>query len=105
MIEKISEKYKDTEGKILYKFPSIKELDKKVIVPDVLIASESMGIVVVVVDTMQVLRETELDNFKEKIEIIDNYIYTSLMKNRNLNKNARSLKINFYFRILSKSIN
>lgn len=94
LIEKISEKYKGIDGKILYKFPSIKELDKKVIVPDVLIASESMGIVVVVVDTMQVLRETELDNFKEKIEIIDNYIYTSLMKNRNLKKNARSLKIN-----------
>lgn len=93
LIEKLSEKYRELDGQILYKFPSIKELDKKVIVPDVLIASKSMGIVVIVVDTMQVLRESELDAFKEKIEIIDNYIYTSLMKNRNLKKNARSLKI------------
>lgn len=93
LIEKVSEKYKDIEGKILYKFPSIKELDKKVIVPDILIASEIMGIIVIVVDAMQVLREAEMDIFKEKIEIIDNYIYTSLMKNRNLKQNARSLKI------------
>ena len=89
----LEEKYKDIEGKILYKFPSIKELDKKVIVPDILIASEIMGIIVIVVDAMQVLREAEMDIFKEKIEIIDNYIYTSLMKNRNLKQNARSLKI------------
>lgn len=93
MIEKVSEKYKDVEGQILYKFPSIKELDKRVIVPDVLIASETMGIIVIVVDTMQVLREAEMEIFKEKIEIIDDYIYTSLMKNRNLKQNARSLKI------------
>lgn len=53
LIEKVSEKYKDIEGKILYKFPSIKELDKKVIVPDILIASEIMGIIVIVVDAMQ----------------------------------------------------
>lgn len=59
-------KYKDIEGKILYKFPSIKELDKKVIVPDILIASEIMGIIVIVVDAMQVLREAEMDIFKEK---------------------------------------
>ena len=52
-----------------------------------------MGIIVIVVDAMQVLREAEMDIFKEKIEIIDNYIYTSLMKNRNLKQNARSLKI------------
>ena len=70
LIEKVSEKYKDIEGKILYKFPSIKELDKKVIVPDILIASEIMGIIVIVVDAMQVLREAEMDIFKEKIEII-----------------------------------
>lgn len=31
LIEKVSEKYKDIEGKILYKFPSIKELDKRLL--------------------------------------------------------------------------
>ena len=31
LIEKVSEKYKDIEGKILYKFPSIKELDLSLI--------------------------------------------------------------------------
>lgn len=94
LIEKISEKYKGVAGQIFYKFPSIKELDKKVIVPDILIASKTMGIVVVMVDTMQVLRERELEEYKEKIEVVDNYIYTSLMKNRNLKKSARSLKFN-----------
>lgn len=93
LIEKIGEKYEAIEGKILYKFPSIKELDKKVISPDLMIASKKMGIVVVIVDTMQVVREKEIERFKEKMEIIDNYIYTSLMKNRNLKKDARSLKL------------
>lgn len=64
-----------------------------VIKPDLLIASESMGIVVVV-DTMQNLRDKEIKQYQEKIEIIDNYIYTSLMKNRSLKRDARSLKIN-----------
>ena len=94
LIEKINDKYKTDQGKILYKFPAIKELDKMVIKPDLLIASESMGIVVVVVDTMQNLRDKEIKQFQEKIEIIDNYIYTSLMKNRSLKRDARSLKIN-----------
>ena len=31
LIEKVSEKYKDIEGKILYKFPSIKELEKRLL--------------------------------------------------------------------------
>lgn len=94
LIDKINDKYKTDQGKILYKFPTIKELDKMVITPDLLIASEAMGIVVVVVDTMQNLRDKEIKQFQEKIEIIDNYIYTALMKNRNLKRDARSLKIN-----------
>ena len=53
LIDKINDKYKTDQGKILYKFTTIKELDKMVITPDLLIASEAMGIVVVVVDTMQ----------------------------------------------------
>ena len=79
LIEKINDKYKTDQGKILYKFPAIKELDKMVIKPGLFIASESMGIVVVVVDTMQNLRDKEIEQFQEKIEIIDNYIYTSLI--------------------------
>ena len=94
LIDKINDKYKTDQGKILYKFPTIKELDKMVITPDLLIASEAVGIVVVVVDTMQNLRDKEIKQFQEKIEIIDNYIYTALMKNRNLKRDARNLKIN-----------
>lgn len=94
LIEKIYEEYQDTDGWIMYKFPSIKEFDKKVIIPDVLIAAEKLGFLIIMVNTMHTPRASEMDTFKEELEIVDNYIFTTLMKNRNLKKNPRSLKFN-----------
>lgn len=94
LIQRIAEECQNSAGWILYKFPQIKELDREVIVPDILIASELMGFSIIMINTMQTSRRGELDTFKEQMEIVDNYIFTSLMKNRNLKRNPRALKFN-----------
>lgn len=35
-----------------------------------------------------------MEQFLEKMEYIDNYVYTSLLKQRELKANARTLKVN-----------
>ena len=81
------------DGKIFYKFPSIKEFDKAVITPDIFVVSPSVGVLSIIVDTMSISRNSELEELREKMEIVDNYVYTTLLKNRELKANARSLKI------------
>lgn len=92
LIQCLAEEYKEASGWIFYKFPQIKELDRKVIVPDILVVSESIGILIIMVNPMQTPRRGEIDLFKDEMEIVDNYIFTSLMKNRNLKRNSRNLK-------------
>ena len=92
LIEKINNEYSGDEGLILYKFPSIKELDKKAVTPDILISHPNLGIVIIITNTMQVLRSGEYGQLKDKMETIDNYIFTALMKNRELKQNSRNLK-------------
>ncbi len=94
LLGEINEKYKEHEGYIFYKFPSVKEMDKPVITPDIFIASKSLGIVLIVVDTMSFDREMQLDKMVHKMESIDNYVFTTLLKNRSMKKDARSLKFN-----------
>lgn len=83
----------DEEGMIFYKFPSIKEFDKAVITPDIFVVSPSIGVLSIIVDTMTVSRNTELDELCKKMEDVDNYVYTTLLKNRDLKATARALKI------------
>lgn len=92
LIEKINNEYPGTEGLILYKFPSIKELDKKAVTPDILISHPKLGIVLIITASVQVFRNGEYDQFIDKLEMIDNYIFTALMRNRALKQNARNLK-------------
>lgn len=95
-IELINELYSELEkeqGMIFYRFPTVKEFDKMPIVPDVFVVSESIGVLSVIVDTMTVSRNADLERMIEKLDLVDNYIYTTLLRNRNLKSNARNLKL------------
>lgn len=92
LIEVINSTFKDMEGTIFYKFPPVKEFDKMPVSPDIFIVTKAWGVVSIIVDTMNVSRENDMETFVEKLEIIDNYIFTSLLKNKELKLNNRNLK-------------
>ena len=92
LIESIEEKYDALKGTIFYKFPTIKELDKAAVQPDVLVVSEKHGVVIIVADNMNTRREDDWQLFIDKKEDIDSSIYTGLLKNKMLKRNNRELK-------------
>lgn len=93
LINEIYSYLENEQGTIFYKFPTVKEFDKMPVVPDIFVVSESVGVLSVLVDTMMVSRDADMERMIEKIELVDNYVYTTLLKNRNLKLNARSLKL------------
>lgn len=94
LLNELYEHLKDDSGMIFYKFPTVKEFDQPAAAPDIFIVSESVGVLAIVVDTLNVSRDSDLEQFLGKMEYIDNYIYTSLLKQRELKANARTLKVN-----------
>lgn len=94
LLNELYEHLKDDNGMIFYKFPTVKEFDQPAAAPDIFIVSESVGVLAIVVDTLNVSRDSDLEQFLGKMEYIDNYIYTSLLKQRELKANARTLKVN-----------
>ena len=92
LIEAIESRNTDVQGTIFYKFPTIKEFDKTAVQPDVLIVSEKHGVLIIVSDSMKTRRDDEWRVFLEKKDTIDNNIYTSLLKNKELKINSRGLK-------------
>ncbi len=94
LINELYEYLKNEEGIIFYKFPTVKEFDKQAVTPDIFLVSETIGVLSIVVDTLNVSRDSSINKMVEKMEYIDNYIFTSLLKNRQLKANARTLKVN-----------
>lgn len=92
LIDEIMKNLGDEDGVLYYKFPTIKEFDKAPISPDIFLVSESIGVFTLLVDTLEINRDFELESLIDKIEDVDNYIYTSLLKNKNLKQNNRKLK-------------
>lgn len=92
LVENIEEKYRDLNGIIFYKFPTVKEMDKVAVQPDVLVVSEKHGVIIVIADSMSTIREDDWQLFCDKKDSIDNCIYTSLLKNKLLKLNNRALK-------------
>ena len=92
VIEAIEKEFTEEKGMLFYKFPVIKEFDKPPIAPDIFFVCESIGAISIIIDTVNVDRNGSVEILKGKTEQIDNYIYTSLLKNKNLKVNARTLK-------------
>ena len=96
LIEAIEENYKDCQGSIFYKFPSIKEFGKNALQPDVLVISEKHGVIIIVADDMTTQREESWDDFIERKDSIEISIYTGLLKNKNLKLNNRTLRFDIH---------
>lgn len=92
LIKELYLHFEKDEGIIFYKFPTVKEFDQRPITPDIFCVSESIGVVSIIVDTMIVSRDANLERMEKKIDLVDNYIYTTLLKNKCLRSNLRNLR-------------
>ena len=89
LLEEIDKRYQNENGYIFYGFPTIKEFDRPIIRPDIFIVAEHLGVVSILVDSIEVDRSNLFKMFLEKMDEVDNYIYTTLLRDKRLNNNRQ----------------
>lgn len=92
LFQALTKEFEQEEGYIFGMYPNIKILDKPLVQPDIFVLSENYGIVSIVVCNLVKFRQEDLNQIEEKADIIDTSIYTTLMRNKVLKKNNRSLR-------------
>lgn len=95
LISFLENEYSSVNGYIYYAFPIVKEMDKPEIYPNVFFVTREFGIYAFVCDEISEDRNNSLDGIINKCETLDSQIYSKLIKNKNICKTTRELKINF----------
>lgn len=92
LYDALYKEFSDLNGHLYYGFPTIKILDYPVEHPDIFLISELYGVILVFSDEMVNKRGEYYNKFVDKVERIDSYIYSQMIKHSQLRRDNRNLK-------------
>lgn len=92
LIGGLNQAFEEREGYIFYKFPVIKEMDEELVRPDVFFISPGLGIYMIFCGEGKSENSSGYEELCEAAERADSYVFSALIKQKNLQLNKRQLK-------------
>lgn len=92
LVQEMEKAFDRVSGQILYKFPPIKEMDEPVIYPDVFAVIEGTGVFQIFCGDFTEAESRSFGQLFSNAERADTFVFSVLIKQKNLQKNRRNLK-------------
>lgn len=96
LIKEFEKNLGDVDGDILYSFPIIQEMNEKLLIPNIFMIIPETGVFVIFCGDFQQENHRSYTEFCNEADRADAYIFSALMKQKNLQKNKRSLLFEIY---------